>query len=404
MTKTKEPVKEEIYDFSDLEVAMTVNALASSSSSINPVDSLNTKGTLSRDAKVICAPNVTDIPKFMVENANALYEILSKKNSVVTYKARLLALVHRSYKIENETDIPEFLELAFNKTDYKDRFIFSDVKCQAFITYVSHSICDGILVVEGLVKAENIKWNKACDYGTLMPSEIYSRVLQKDGVTFDCTRSDYWETPAWDGFPKSEILSFIRAMQEVPDIRMKVSADSIEFYAKKIDPEDFLNSAAHAIFPDPKAEYHGATVGQVFSAYFKLVKYKLPAEFEECMNEKGMRTIDHWGDGFLGINFGKQYYEDSLEDILAGELKDLKAIQKLLTAMIDAHKTGRKASGDFLVYCRDLFKAEIRSDPMKYIKGHYDGVYSDEIKAAAKCILGQIDDLYDDDDAEEEDD
>ena len=205
----------------------------------------------------------------------------------------------------------------------------------------------------------------------------------------------YWHCDiAWDGFPQSRILSYIRAAKEIKDIKVKVSDTSIRFYAKKIDPEDFLNTAALAVFPDPKAEYKCATIGDVFSAYFKIIGYKYPAEPNFAADR--YTSFSDYCDGIIGTNFSATFYEDTFGDFITGELKSLKKLEKLLKDMLEAYKTGSK-NQKFLEYCRELFKSEIMSNPLKYLKEEYKGDYSDEVKAAAKCILGKVDDLYSDD-------
>ena len=327
------------------------------------------------------------LSKFFEDNAEKIAEELKKSEPVFYYKMRVISSDYLQEKAPNAEQAQYILDQCFEYSDYSKSILKSRVKTETSLTLDKVRLSAGVLILEGTVRAV-VKEPVILGCG----STIYEKVLAKSGEKFEFGEISFMDY-AWAEWPSMDVWDYFVAAKECPDITVKFQSNKIVFKAKQIDPNQFLNLAAARMFPNPGG---GGSIklGELFQSYFKLAHTRLPDRVDGDTFELKDKDLNNCNYGLFRLDFSCEYDDRTIETMLKQGLRDVETMKKCLNMMLKACQEGQKASskGSFLDYVRELFKTEISSDPLKYAKGRWEGHYSDEIRDAAKCIIGSIDD------------
>jgi len=408
-TKTDaEAVKPKVFEFKELKLMLTVNAMSAYRDMQDPFSCLE-EGRDKECAEVSHGYEELDIANFVLAHADEFVEIFKKK-SVVVYPLKVVALMPASLdeKMVNAEKVANFVDAAFSRTEYKTKFIIEDSKCLASVykESVTYEYKNNVLIAKGEVVCKDIMPTNGYELFTnITPSEVYAEVSKRQGIRFDCIREKNAWHPEWSGFPDVKFLKYYDVARKVKDIKITAKNGRIVFKATKIDPEDFLKAAAFSIFPEKDSKDKPITIGDLFSLYFTLKKVKLPKgiDFETIERSGEYRDIESWTNGLVACSFDKPFHEEVFEEFMKSQLEDLEILKATFELMLKHYKDGKKASKTFLDYCRESFKQDILANPMLYANGRYHSEYRDEIKDAAKCILGTVNEKDDEDSLIDED-
>jgi hypothetical protein len=331
------------------------------------------------------------LDKFFEDNAEKIADEVKKPKPVFYYKVRLIS-EYPQEKAPDEEQARYILDNCFGRSDYSKSMLKSRIEAETSVTLDKIRLSAEVLILEGTVRAE-IKEPVVGDWG----STIYEKVTARGGEKFgfgDISFMNY----AWSEWPDSNVWDYFVAARACPEIAIKFHSDKIVFKAKQIDPNQFLNLAAIRMFPIT-GDRSSIKLGELFQSYFKLVNTRLPNRISSDTFEFKDKDLNSYDYGLFRLDFTCVYDDEHVESMLKQGLKDVETMRKCLNVMLKACQEGQKASpkGSFIDYVRELFKTEISSDPLKYSKGRWEGHYSDEIRDAAKCILGTVDDEDEDD-------